>query len=380
TISFNDKGKIISFLYKDKEFACPNFLDSSVTFSKKKGKRFSTLTNKISILRDGSDNFSVSLKIEGNFEIKEGQFVNAVKIITLYSGIPYVFIKVKVSLPEIKGKAISEDGTSSVRELYDISWKEVMPCEIKPNILGKTKPLRIWKHNFLGHTTYFDLDMEDIDSINADIDCLVANISDGWMALSNGDKGLLIGFNSLKAANFAFSPIKLRGNGFGDIKEKLQQIRINPFGTYYGKMLHYWTDGTGHAQKIVPKVTTTYRSSAPTFSGKTISFDLILCPYLGDEPPDEIQSFANHYSLPPIVIIGNQEKPFLNENYSKYDQSIKNIITKYDLNEILSLSYLEWVELVNKEFKPSFEIKKARTENIGIGTMLRMFIDGLKGR
>ena len=46
----------------------------------------------------------------------------------------------------------------------------------------------------------------------------------------------------------------------------------------------------------------------------------------------------------------------------------------------MDLSYLEWVRLVNKDFKPSPEIKKSRTENIGIGTMLRMFIDGLKGR
>ena len=379
-ILFNDKGNIISVTYNGEEFACPNFLESAVMFGKKNGKRYYPSHNAIKVLRDGSDNFSASIKLEGKFEVTKNHVAYAYKTITLYTGIPYIFINVEVALPDIKGKSISVDGTSSVQELYDIRWKEILPCEIKPNIIGTDTPLRVWKHNFLGHTTYFDLDMREVDPKNSDIECLVANISDGWMALSNGQKGILLGFNSLKAANFAFSPMKVREKGFGDSYERGQQIRINPFGTYYGKMLHYWTDGTGHAQKIVPKVSTTYRSTASTFSGKTISFDLIISPYLGDKPPESLISFAHHYSLPPLVIIGNQEQPLLVENYSKYDILLKEVIKKYNLEEIMDLSYLEWVRLVNKDFKPSPEIKKSRTENIGIGTMLRMFIDGLKGR
>ena len=379
-ISINEKGIIKSVNYNDKEFGCYNFLETAVKFGKKKGKRFNSSYNDVKVIRDGSDNFSASLRIKSVFEIFEGQLVQSYKTITLYSKIPHIFINAEVNFPEIKGESISVDGTSSVQELYDIKWKEIMPCELRPKILAKDTPLRIWKHNFLGHITYFDLDMEEVDPKNSDIDCLVANISDGWMALSNGEKGILIGFNSLKAANFAFSPIKLRGKGFGDTKKKLQQIRINPFGTYYGKMLHYWTDGTGHSQKIIPKVTTTYRSTAPTFSGKTISFELLISPYIGDKPPDSLISFANHYSLPPLVLISNREQLLLVENYSEYEVLLKEIINKLNLEEIMDLSYLEWVRLVNKNFKPSLGKKKSRTENIGIGTMLKMFIDGLKGR
>lgn len=379
-ILLNDKGQITSVSYGGKEFACPNFLESAVVFGKKKGKRFNSLHDIVQVLRDGSDNFSTSLKIKSEFKIINNQFVHADKTITLYTGNPNIFINVQLTLPDIKGKEISVDGTSSVQEQYDIRWKEIMPCEIKPNIFGKDTYLRIWKHNFFGHTTYFDIDMREVDPKNSNIDCLIANISDGWMALSNGQKGMLIGFNSLKAANFAFSPIKVREKGFKDTNEKGQQIRINPFGTYYGKMLHYWTNGTGHAQKIVPKITTTYRSSAPTFSGKTISFDLIISPYLGDKPPESLIAFANHFSLHPLVIIGNEEHPLITDNYSKYDDSVKKIIDKYNLKEIMDLSYLEWVELVNKDYDPSEEVKKSRTENLGIGLMLRMLIDGIKGR
>ncbi|MFW9783089.1 MAG: hypothetical protein ACFFFB_12475 [Candidatus Heimdallarchaeota archaeon] len=379
-IILDKQGKINSVYYKDEEFACHNFLESAVMFGKKAGKRFSASYNKISIVRDGSDNFSVSIKIEGRFELIKGQFGYSELTITLYRDIPSIFINVEFTLPDIKGESISVDGSSSVQEFYDIRWKEVMPCEIKPNILGKNKPLRIWKHNFLGHSTYFDLDMKEVDAKNADIDCLVANISDGWMALTNGNKGILVCFNSLKAANFAFSPIKIRGSGFGDIKEKAQQIRINPFGTYHGNMLHYWTNGTSYAQKMIPKVTSTYRSTAPTFNGKTISFDLIISPYQGNKPPEQLIAFANHYSLSPLIIIGNQQNPLLHDNYSKFDDSIERIIDEYELKDIMNLSYLNWVDLVNKDYKSRDMVKKSRTEHIGIGTMLKMFIDGIKGR
>jgi hypothetical protein len=379
-LEFNEKGKIVSLKYNRKEFACPSFLDSVVTFGKKKGKRYGSDQDKIVIIRDGADNFSASIKIISDFEIISNHIARTEKIITLYRGIPSILVKVKMTLPDIKGEEISKDGTTSVRDQYDIKWQEIMPCEIKPNIIGNGTPLRIWKHNFLGHTTYFDLDMREVDSKNADIDCLVANISDGWMAMSNQNEGMLIGFNSLKAANFAFSPIKIREKGFGDALKKGQQIRINPFGTYYGKMLNYWTEGTGHAQKLVTKLSTTFQSSAPTFSGKTISFKLVISPYIGDAPPEKLISFANHFSLPPLVIIGQKEKPIIIENYSKYDEICKELMNEYDLKEIMELSYLEWVKQVNTDFDLEKDDVSPQGLKMGIGTLLRLLIDGIKGR
>ncbi|MFX1326140.1 MAG: hypothetical protein ACFE8N_14415, partial [Promethearchaeota archaeon] len=101
---------------------------------------------------------------------------------------------------------------------------------------------------------------------------------------------------------------------------------------------------------------------------------------VGDKPPEPIIAFANHYSLSPLVLIGKQGYPSLHGNYSKFDESIERIIDEYELKDIMNLSYLNWVELVNKDFKPQDMVNKSRTENIGIGTMLKMFIDGIKGR
>lgn len=385
SIEFNQNGKINSFKYDGEIIGCPRFLESSITFGKSgKEKIFNSKTDTIKILRDGTDGFSASLEILSKFEIIKGAFIHCKKVLTLYSNIPILFVNVSMNLCDIIGESCSVDGTSYVREIYDKRWQEIIPCEIRPNLIGKERALRIWKKNFFGYVSYFDLDMKEVDSRNADIDCLVANISDGWMAISDLNRGILVGFNSLKSANFAFSPIKIRDKGFKDVEEIGQQVRINPFGTYYGNLLRYWTEGSGHAEKVTTKIFLgTNHSTAPTFSGKEIQFDLIIAPYNGDEPPLPIQSFADHISLPPLIIIGNKENPDLINNYSIYGEIAENLKREYDIEKLMNMNYLEWVREINKDYDPNHpeEIKtKSMISRLGFSTLLRMLIDGIRGR
>ncbi len=380
-LEFNDKGKIISFKFDGKDYGCPNFLESSVRFGKKKGKRYCSKKDEIIVIRDGSDNFSASIKIKSEFEIRPNAKIWVEKVITVYSVLAKLFVKVKMKLPYIKGEEISMDSATSVQEQFNAKWKEISPCEIRPCIIGNGTSLRIWKHNFLGHITYFDLDMREVDSKNKNIDCLVANMSDGYMSMSNKtNMGMLIGFNSLEAANFAFSPIKIKDKGFGDVPKKGQQIRINPFGTYWGKMLHHWTFGTGHGQEFAPKVSTTYRSTAPSFNGKSISFELVIAPYSGDKPLESIISFANHFSFPPLTIIGKKGDSNIIENYSKYDIIANQLKKENDIQDIMDLPYLEWVKLVNKDLDPNRNEIKPFLPKMGLGMLLKLLIDGIKGR
>ncbi len=385
-LEFNNKGKINSFKFNNVEFGCPRFLESSIKFDKSnKGKICNSDIDEIIIQRDGSDGFSASIKIKSEFEIEKHYRVYSEKTIKLYSELPYLFVDVLMHVPEIKGETTNigkSDGTSYfVEEKYNKKWKEIMPCEIRSNILGTNKTLRIWKKNFLGNVDYFNLDMKEVDSKNADIDCLVANISDGWMALSNQEKGLLIGFDSLKAANFAFSPLKFKDKGFGDIKMKGQQIRINPFGTYYGEVFHYWTEGNGHAQKITANLIGTNESTAPTFSGKTISFNLLLSPYIGDSPPKVIQSFADHFSFKPLILMKKKGDLKVYNNLKKYANQAERIKQEFELKEVMNMSYIDWVRKVNKNYDPSIsEVGSSKGLGIPLGIILRVLVDGIKGR
>lgn len=383
SIKFDGNGKICSFLFNKTEFACPNFLESSISFGNAKNPRnYHSLKDQVIVRRNGDDGFSASLSIISEFSIEKEHIVRTEKILKLYSDLPHLFVEVSMQVPNIRGDTVNigkSDGTSYfVEEEYQVKWQEIMPCEIRPNILGIKEHLKIWKRNFLGISDYFDLDMKDVDPKNANIDCLVANISDGWMSISNKDKGLLIGFNSLKASNFAFSPMKIRDKGFGDLKTKGQQVRVNPFGTYYGKLFHYWTAGNGHSQKIVTSLIGTNESTAPTFSGKTVSFDLIISPFMGDKPPESVKVFADHYSLEPLVLIKQNNR--ISSNYSKYIENAEQIKKEFEVEELMSMSYLEWVRKVNLDYKPTHSTSSSGMPKISLINMLRMLMDGLRGR
>ena len=233
---------------------------------------------------------------------------------------------------------------------------------------------------FLGIVDYFKLDMKEVDPQNANIDCLVANVSDGWMSLSNNKRGLLVGFNSLKAANFAFSPIEIKDKGFGDLDRRGQQVRINPFGTYFGKILHYWTKGNGHAQKIVAEVTGTDESTAPTFSGKKIFFDLILSPFIEESPPPSVTNFADHFSFEPLVLIKQNNNDNLITNYLNYVDDAKILKDENDVEDVMNMTYIEWVRKVNSSIELELSESSSSWPSISIINMLRILIDGIKGR
>lgn len=384
TLSINERGEINSFQFKNKEYATTKFLDSAVTFGKiGKGKRFSPKLNEVIVLRDGNDGFSASIKIKSEIEIIKGSKIYTEKILTVYSGVPSIFLDINMNLCDIRGDSVVMDGTCFVQEEHDNRWQEIIPCEIRPDLIGVENPLRVWKKNFFGRVSYFDINMQDIDKRNSDIDCLVSNISDGWMALSDKSKGLLLGFNSLEAANFAFSPLKVRSKGFGDASKKGQQVRINPFGTYYGDLLRYWTMGSGHAEKITRKFLGTIHSTAPTYSGKELKFNLILMPYIGDKPPESIQSIADHFSLPPLIILNDQEQGKTFMNASKYFHIAEKLKKEYEVEKLMQMPYLEWVKEVNKDFDPNIpeDVKEVSIiSKLGIWNMILQLIDGIRGR
>ena len=382
---FNEKGKIISFRFNDVEFACPSFLESSISYGKtKKPKIYNSNEDQIIVQGSGDDGFSASISIISEFYIEKEHKVKTKKVLKLYSELPYLFVNVSMVLPEIKGETTNlgkSDGTTySVDEQYNEKWQEIVPCEIRANILGLDQPLKIWKRNFLGIVDYFKLDMKEVDPKNANIDCLVANVSDGWMSLSNNKRGLLIGFNSLKAANFAFSPIKIKDKGFGDIDKGGQQVRINPFGTYFGKILHYWTKGNGHAQKIVAEITGTDESTAPTFSGKKISFDLILCPFIDEFPPTSVTNFADHFSFEPLVLIKQNDNDNLISNHLTCVNDAKILKDESDVEDVINMTYIEWVRKVNSSIEPEPSESSSSLPSISIINMLRILIDGIRGR
>jgi hypothetical protein len=386
-LRLSQAGHIASFSWDGLELACPGFLETAVSYGKspEKAQRVAPTRNRVEVLRDGSDGISAAVSVGGEFEIRPGSVGQASKVLTLYAGIPALFVRVEVALPRTEGSATSSTGASSVQTAYDHHWQEVMPCEVKPNLIGAHKALRIWKHNFLGRVTCFDLDLRDVDPENADVDCLSSAISDGWMAVSDGSYGLLVGFNALEAANPAYAPIKVRDRGFGDGAREGQQIRLNPFGTYYGRQLHHWPDGTGHAQEIVTSIGSTYHSTGPSFNGCTLAFELLLAPYRGDAPPEDVQSLANHVAFPPLALlekapIGSRALQDLMNNFGPSAEACAALFSQFDVEDA-DVPYLEWVRKVNENpDRYGHEMPELNPPRLTVRQMLLTAINGFRGR
>ena len=173
-----------------------------------------------------------------------------------------------------------------------------MPCEIAPKLKGEEgRHLRVWKHNYLGHVSSYDLNYADF-SRNKELDSSNNHITCGWVAVSDQKNGLLVAQTVDTLTSQAFCPIRTRVEGKGDV------IFLNPFGSYYGKQLRYDTGHTGLGRILGIAMSDHLDPYAPSYNGKVQEFTIMIAPYAGDEPPVDVQNDALAFAYPPLVVGG----------------------------------------------------------------------------
>ncbi len=178
-------------------------------------------------------------------------------------------------------------------------WEETAPFQLTPALTAPAAtPLRVWKHNYLGITSFYDLNYGQFNPKNRSLDAFNHQVTAGWVAVSNGKQGLLVGENAQTLASMAFCPLRLRE------KEAQQTISLNPFGSYYGKQFDYsHLGGNGNGTVIMQAFSGALAPNGPSFNGETLHFSLLIAPYSGDEPPQELQDFAAAHFYAPGVIL-----------------------------------------------------------------------------
>jgi hypothetical protein len=150
----------------------------------------------------------------------------------------------------------------------------------------------------MGMTSFYDLDYGKINPKNRNVDSFNHQVTAGWVAISNGKQGLLIGEDAQTLSSMAFCPMRLREH------DGQQMISLNPFGSYYGKQFDYsHLGGNGNGTAIMQAFSGALSPNGPSFNGETLHFSLLLAPYFGDEPPQEIQDDAAAHFYPPGVIV-----------------------------------------------------------------------------
>ncbi|MFN8105335.1 MAG: hypothetical protein U0U69_12825 [Acidimicrobiia bacterium] len=149
----------------------------------------------------------------------------------------------------------------------DVDEDAVEPCAI---VLDWALPVTVHKADFCGARSTYDI-VEDQDSVNN-------HLTPEWAAFGAADgSGVLVAFDERVLAGPAALPLRVRGG----------EVRVNPFGTYWGRypdMHPEWTGGSGQAHEVVPLVGSHYHSSSPAFAGATLTFRLGVVAFEGPEP------------------------------------------------------------------------------------------------
>jgi hypothetical protein len=192
--------------------------------------------------------------------------------------------------PATAHRGFSKLKAARLKRTWDERWKQTAPCEIIAfENLSQIKTVRVWKQNFSGSISSYPLnyikyaDNQSLASINN-------HVTPSWIAVSDGNHGVLVAQNRQGLHGFAFCPIRQA------LESATQTISLNPFGTYWGPQYHYPAAVSGLGRWASLLTAEHLHPSAPSWEGKNISFSLLIVLYKGDMPSEGVRKQAIVFS------------------------------------------------------------------------------------
>jgi hypothetical protein len=292
-IDFDQQGQLSGVQLDGSEFALDRFLRSGITYAGKSSEVETWTTNESLSLG------VVGLKrMHGSLTLKGGYAVRFEREIMLAAGLPYLYATLRIYYPRTPDQGYDRGKAQRLQQAWDNDWQEITPCEIFPALAGHAEnPLRVWKHNYCDHISSFSLDYGRF-SKNIKLDSVNNHVTHGWVAVSDGDRGLLVAQTGDVASGMAFCPLRTRR------QKDVARVRFNPFGTYWGKQYRYATADTGLGNLLATAFSASdhIKSYAPSYNGRVQEFSLMIAPYTGDVPPETVRYAAEAFAYPYLVL------------------------------------------------------------------------------
>ncbi|MEW5872026.1 MAG: hypothetical protein AB1894_22345 [Chloroflexota bacterium] len=292
-LGFDPGGQLTSLQFEGEEHSPGHYLNSGITYA---GKRCEVEawneSESLSLGVVGLKRMQASLALPGGYT---AQFERQ---IMLAAGLPYIFVTTRVVYPRTPDQNYDRGKALRLQQAWDGNWQTVTPCEISPNLAGTpASPLRVWKHNYCDHVSSYELDYGRF-SKNDSLDSVNNQVTHAWMVISDGQRGLLVAQNADFASGMAFCPLRTRREG------NILRVRLNPFGSYWGRQYHYATADTGLGRMLSVTLSAAdhIKPYAPSYNGRIQEFSLLIAPYRGDRPPEALQNDAEAFAYPYLVL------------------------------------------------------------------------------
>lgn len=270
---FNSEKGIVKVLFNGREIGGEDFLQSYLSYSKKKYRFSVKAAENLPAVGSGK---AVRLRGEIHLpgEIAGGSFT--FDFFTLASS-DSVFVKTSVKYPYTpEGDSISTEN-STLGRYSDMKWTEAAPFMLTPS-LGNGK--RIFKRNFMGDISSYAIDsFRQADRKNTSLDSFNHHLTGGFVGIADTECGMLLANSRQVLNSMAHCPMRLDEDG---------TVHLNPFGHFYGKQRHHAGRSNDEILNVYTLIAPQGKSIAPAYNGAEETAAMMLGFFEGSDPDDSL--------------------------------------------------------------------------------------------
>lgn len=297
-------GGNLSFVQSDgRIIGHDEFLQSFITYD---GKDYKFTKTDVSPLSVGGEGRGIRIKGEIHLpkEIKGGSFTYDF-FTTAFSDA--IYVRTTVNYPYTAETTSISTENSALGRFSDMKWSQAVPFQITPELDGD---ISVIKRNFMDDISSFRTQsFPECDEKNTSLASFNHQLTSGLVGLYDERGGIIIANVRQVLGSMAHCPMRLEEN---------KTVRMNPFGTYYGKQRHHFGRAKDQILGVYTLVTPQGKSIAPSYNGSCETAVLGIYPLsaegLTDEERLEICAFAD--GAVATAPEGSEVAPFTKDNIS----------------------------------------------------------------
>lgn len=278
---FSEDGRLSHLKYKGKKLGGTGFSESYITYG---GKKYPFFQGSVRAADLGGS--AEGLLVEGAIHLPNEQVPG--KYSFLYftvASCDAVFVRTTVQYPYTPETTSISTENSALGRYSDMLWQEAVPFQLTPTLNGD---IRVIKRNFANDVSAFrTASFRESDAMNTKLDSFNHQLSCGFVGLSDGNCGLLVANARQVLGSMAHCPIRLEQNG---------TVKMNPFGTYYGKQRHHFSRANGEILDAYTLIAVQGKSIAPAYNGVRETAVLGLFGFEGEMPSQKILKEVTAFS------------------------------------------------------------------------------------
>lgn len=254
SVMFSPEGNIEFFKCDDRVIGTNDFLQSFITYNNKKYSFLKTDVSQVVLAGEG-DGIRIQGEIHLPGEISGGNFTYDF-FKTVFSDA--IFVRTTVNYPYTEENTSISTENSALGRFSDMKWTETAPFQLTPLLDGD---ISVIKRNFMNDiSSYRTQSFPECDPKNNVIASFNHHLTGGFVGLRDENGGIIIANARQVLNSMAHCPMRL---------EKDKTVRMNPFGTYYGKQRHHFGRSKDQILDVYTLVASQGKSIAPSYNGCT---------------------------------------------------------------------------------------------------------------